>query len=240
MGLGNSTENAEWSLCGSEGSEKVPAKVTYFAGLKSRGEPTQIALAYEGITDIEVELIDMEEWGKRKSEALPYLPYITFTDGTVLLETVDVLKYIANKGGKFVVDEATEDLCKIANSQPIQGADPKANLPDGGVSWGFPPYDEWLPTAIAVLKDYVAKLGDGPFFSGEKPGFGEAFVWHNIDNMFTLAKDDIATELGEEDMAKLQAFYDAFAALDGIKDYLESRPTKFPKFGFPGSKLNPE
>ena len=119
----------------------------------------------------------------------------------------------------------------------IQLADPQYNLPDGGQSLGVPLYDEWLPLAIGVIKDYVVKLGDGPFFAGKTPGFGEAFVWHNLDNAFALAKADIAAALGEADMAKLRAFYDKFAALDGVKDYLAKRPTAW---GVPGSKASPQ
>ena len=50
------------------------------------------------------------------------------------------------------------------------------------------------------------------------------------------SKDDIAAEIGEEGMAKLQAFYDKFQELPGVKDYLARRPTGW---GVPGSKANP-
>ena len=45
---------------------------------------------------------------------------------------------------------------------------------------GVPEYDFWLPLAIDELKKYATELGDGPFFAGESPGYGEAFVWHNL------------------------------------------------------------
>ena len=77
----------------------------------------------------------------------------------------------------------------------------------------------------------------GPFFCGEKPGYGEAFIWHNLDNCFALCKDDIAAEVGEEGMKKLQDFYDTFAALDGVKEYLAKRPKVW---GVPGSKAQPK
>jgi len=153
---------------------------------------------------------------------------------------------------------------------------------------GVPEYDVWLPLAIDELKKYAAELGDGPFFAGESPGYGEAFVWHNLgsetalllpplipagapqrsyrspprdaarwtaggaditsqptypsqnipnlDQCFFLAKPEIAEALGEVDMAKLEGFYERFAALDGIKEYLAKRPTQW---GVPGSKANP-
>ena len=89
------------------------------------------------------------------------------------------------------------------------------------------------------MKELPAILAqtDGPFFAGEVPGYGEAFIWHNLDNCFALAKAEIAETVGEEGTAQLQAFYDAFAALDGVKEYLAGRPTVW---GVPGSKANPK
>ena len=58
----------------------------------------------------------------------------------------------------------------------------------------------------------------------------------NLDQCFFLAKPEIAEALGGADMAKLEGFYERFAALDGIKEYLAKRPTQW---GVPGSKANP-
>ena len=43
--------------------------------------------------------------------------------------------------------------------------------------------------------------------------------------------------MAEYTLAKLDAFYAKFAALDGVKDYLAKRPTTW---GIPGSKANPQ
>ena len=86
------------------------------------------------------------------------------------------------------------------------------------------------------IKDKVLPELTGPFFAGDEPGYGEAFIWHNLDNCFALCKDDIAAEVGADGMAKLQTFYDKFAALPGIAEYLARRPKVW---GVPGSKANP-
>jgi len=207
--------------------------MTYFGGLRSRGEPTQIIAAYGGV-NMEVELIDFDEWGKRKGKIAPYLPYITNPDGSVMIETCVICKHLATLGGKFVVDEKQDELIKIANDPPIQLADPIYNLPDQGASAGCPPEAEVKPGMVVVLKDYAAKLGDGPFFAGASPGYGEAFVWHNLDNCFGIP--GFKEMVDKADLAKLEAFYAAFAALDGVKDYLAKRPTTW---GMPGSYAQP-
>lgn len=159
-----------------------------------------------------------------------------------MLETSVIMKHIGTLGGKFVVDAAQDALLEIANGPPIQDADPTYNLPDGGgrTKAGQPEYDEWFSGTSEVLKVYVEKLGAGPFFAGEKPGYAEPLVWHSLDNCFSIDKPAFTDAIGAEAMGKLTAYYDAFAALDGIKEYLAKRPV-FPggKFGLPGSRANP-
>ena len=217
---------------------KDAGKMTYLNFPRSRGEPTQICAAYGGVK-LEVELIGLEEWGNRKGKIAPFLPYITQPDGTIMLETTVIMKHLAEVGGKFVIDEKTEELCKIANDAPMQTADPVFNLPDGGGGRGKAGdagYDEWFDATVEVAKLYVAKLGDQPFFAGETPGYGECFVWHNLDNLFDIDKKAFTEKIGEEGMAKLTAFYDRFAALDGVKEYLERRQRVW---GLPGSRAQP-
>ena len=211
--------------------------MTYLDFPKSRGEPTQICAAYGGVK-MDVELIPFDVWETRKGKIAPFLPYITQPDGSVLIETLVIMKHLAEVGGKFVVDEKTEKLCEIANSSPIQDADPTLNLPGGGGRGkaGEPEYDEWFKATAEVLKDYVVQLGDGPFFSGDKPGYGEAFVFHNLDNCFDIDKKAFTEAVGEDGMAKLSAFYDRFAALDGVKEYLAGRKKVW---GLPGSRAQP-
>ena len=218
---------------GAEAAAKDAGKMTYFAGLRSRGEPTQMIAAYGGVP-MDVELITFEQWGALKSEAIPFMPFITQPDGKILLETEVILKHLATLGGKFVVDKAQEELCKIANSHPLQTVDPLFNLPPEMMAgFGVPPFEKWLEDVVPVVKDLIAKLGDKPFFAGDKPGYAEAFIFHDLDNLFVIATPEITAAVGAAGMAKLKALYERFAALDGIKQYLAARPKVW---GMPGSK----
>lgn len=98
-------------------------KLTYFAGPRSRGEPTQMIAAYGGVK-VEVELISFDEWGKRKGAEIPFLPYITNPDGSILLETCAICKHLAALGNKFDMGEKAEALCELGNGAPIHLADP--------------------------------------------------------------------------------------------------------------------
>ena len=215
-------------------------KLTYFVPVRSRGEPVQMAIAY-GKVDMEMDLISMDEWAKRKAaKVAPFLPYITQTDGTIMLETDVIMKHIATLGGKFVIDANQDELMQISNGKPIQLCDPTYNLPDGGQGErekaGWPDYDAWFEATAKVLADYAVRLGDGPFFAGATPGYAECMIWANLDNCFDIDKKRFTDIIGEEAVGKLTAFYDRFAALDGVKEYLARR---LKLWGLPGSRAQP-
>lgn len=97
----------------------------------------------------------------------------------------------------------------------------------------LPSLDDWVKELAPVLKKLADDLGEGPFFAGKNPGYGEAFIWHNLDNqMIGPAKAKIEEAVGEEAVKKLMAFHAKFEVLPGIKEYLAGRPKKF---GVPGS-----
>jgi hypothetical protein len=224
---------------GSDQAEKQNAgTITYFAGIRSRGEPVFMVLSHGGIA-YEAKLIDGEEWGKLKStdEAKPpnFMPFRTDAEGTITQDTVPLMETFAKMGGKFVVDAKTKTLADRCNGGKTF-LDPYVNLPDPTAVGVETSWDEALATAIGEWKELAKELGAGPFFAGAKPGYGEAFVFHNLSNILVVAEKEFKEGVGEEDAKKLMAFHKAFAALDGVKEYLAKRPAQF---GAPGSKANP-
>ena len=189
--------------------------------------------AYGGVK-IANKLLSFEEWGKIKGEKIPFLPYIE-KEGKIMLETEKILKHLAELGGKLVVDEKQAALCHTANTHPMQSADPYLNMPEGAwAGFKLPSLDDWAKSVVPILKKCAADLGDGPFFAGETPGYGEIFIWCNIDNQMSgPGAAQIKAGVGEEDMKKLMAFHAAVAKLPGIKEYLAGRPKQC---GVPGSK----
>merc|ERR1711908_32686 len=84
--------------------------------------------------------------------------------------------------------------------------------------------EEALAALAEGWKTLATELGDKKFFSGEKPGYGEVFVFHNIDNGLSFDEAGLTTLVGEEPMKKLKAFHATFSELPGIKEYLAKRP----------------
>ena len=136
------------------------------------------------------------------------------------------------------IDDKQAELAKIGNAPPFQLHDPLWNLPPPMLEqFKIPSMEKWLEAAVPVFKDLVAKLGDGPYFGGEKPGWGECYTWHNLDVSLALAEKELTAAVGEAEMGKLKAFYAKFAEFPGVKEYLEKRPKTW---GMPGSKAQPE
>lgn len=209
---------------------------TYFVGVKSRGEPIQMIAKYGGV-DLKLDLITNEQWAALKSGPEHTIPFITNPDGLIMCETEVICKHLATMGGKLVVDAKQAELCTIANHPPMAWSDALFNLPDEVSSTlGCPSLDEWVKDVAPVLKDLAAKLGDGPFFAGESPGYAELYLFHRLDIQFAIAKEELSKEIGDEAMGKLEAFYAKVAELDGVKEHLAGRPTAW---GMPGSRANP-
>merc|ERR1712178_27425 len=166
---------------------KDAGTLVYFGGIRSRGESCRMVAAYGGVK-LEDELLDFDAWGARKSDAIPHMPYIIPKEAdkkcdeagnctNLMFETEDILKYLAKLDGKFTVDAKQEALAKKANNPPLFMVDPYLNMPEPmWESFGLPAKAEWLATVPAALKELADELGDGPFFGGATPGYGEAFL----------------------------------------------------------------
>lgn len=220
--------------------------IHYFAGLRSRGETVRMVAAHGNVA-YDLDLMSMEDWGKFKEEqgkmepkGMQHLPFVTKPDGTNMGETCDIMKYLAELGGKFVVDDATYKLAEKCNSPPLCMVDPFLNLPEPmRKAFGIEASVEDIQKGAAEgLKGLADELGDKDFFAGEKPGFGEVYAFHNIDNSLSWNEGcpGLSDLVGEEAMAKLKAFHARFSELDGIKEYLAARPATC---GVPGSVGNP-
>merc|ERR1711998_268513 len=170
---------------------EAPARtLVYFAGLRSRGEPCRIVAAYGGITMTD-ELLTFEQWGERKSDKCPHLPYISKPDGSTLHETVDILEHLAVMGGKFVVDANQKAMATKINAPPFMCVDPYLNMPEPmWTDLGVPPFAEFPAMIAPELKKLAEELGDKKFFAGDTPGYGEAFLWHNLNNIKTCCHDE--------------------------------------------------
>lgn len=183
--------------------------------------------AHGGIT-LGDEAIPMDQWPAMKSDKIPHLPFIKRPDEPNMFETEDILKHVATIGGKFEVNEATAALCHRANTPPLFIVDPYLNMPEAmWEGFGLPSKEEWIKMVGPELKKLADELGDKPFFNGDKPGYGEVFIWHNIDNMMLCCKEELP------ELSKLEAFHKRISELPGCKEYLAKRPKKF---GLPDSK----
>jgi glutathione S-transferase len=228
-------------------AQEAAAYTMVYFGVRSRGEPPRLVAAYSGVT-IENKALSPEEWGAFKADGakpeeertdnkagIQSLPYVIHPDGKMQAETLDVMQIFATAGGKMVDDADTRAIGDKANSI-ANFIDPYLNLEQAtrdafGIST---PQDEAFAQAAEAFKEFATTLGDKAFFAGDMPGYGEAFVFHNIDNAKSIEKDGSTkwAELVGDGWATLEKYHANFAGQPGVKEYLEARGDKC---GMPGS-----
>jgi len=228
-------------------AQEAAAYTMVYFGLRSRGEPPRLVAAYSGVT-IENKALSPEEWGAFKADGakpeeertdnkagIQSLPYVIHPDGKMQAETLDVMQIFATAGGRMVDDADTRAIGDNANSI-ANFIDPYLNL-DQATRDAFgitTPQNEAFAQAAEAFKEFATTLGDKAFFAGDMPGYGEAFVFHNIDNAKSIEKDGSTkwAELVGDGWATLEKYHANFAGQPGVKEYLEARGDKC---GMPGS-----
>jgi len=71
---------------------------------------------------------------------------------------------------------------------------------------------------VPRLDALAAALGDGPFFGGDQPSYGDFNAFHYVDNLDTLVPGILG------DRAGLVAWMVRVSRLPGVSTYLASRP----------------
>lgn len=191
--------------------------------IRGLAAPIRLLLTYanEDFKDSQYEQGDAPEYSREKwmsvkpkyAEFLdfPNLPY--YIDGDVkITQSNAIMKYVARKhnlDGESVKDKAVVDML----------LDQAMDLRNGIVRLCYNPnfetlkddYFKNLPTSLAL---YEKKLGDNPWFAGEKLTVAD-FPFYELLDQLTRMKTGVLDEY-----TKLRAFLTRFRELPKIKEYL--------------------
>eukprot|EP01013_Petalomonas_cantuscygni_P006137 TRINITY_DN169_c0_g1_i1.p1 TRINITY_DN169_c0_g1~~TRINITY_DN169_c0_g1_i1.p1 ORF type:complete len:245 (-),score=46.69 TRINITY_DN169_c0_g1_i1:588-1322(-) len=226
----------------------APLELIYFP-LRARTESIWYALRYAKIpcTDRAVALAD---WPQVKPTLPPgktgerQVPVLRCADGTLMPETADIGKYIAQlssttPGARSILPsdpaaaKAAQELYEETQQKPLV----MGNFLFSWLEKEEAPAKiaEWVPVVKAWLTETAIKHGiaDGkqPFFAGATPGLGDFGVAHVIDNLLSLHPSAL-TELPRG----LVEWARRVRQLPGVKEYLAERPRGGSgKVGRPGS-----
>lgn len=181
------------------------------------------------------------------------LPVLELPDGTRMPESVDIALHIArvatDAGTPLLPSDPKEaevaaKMYEASQSLPlawpmaclVRFPVEKAEAIMRGESmgeWMEGPrsFDRLMPTLRALVKE----LGDGPFFGGERPHYGDFGVWRVADNL-TLLDPEAHKGLGRA----WDAWVQRMSGLPGCSEYLANRPGPphnqlDPDAGYPGS-----
>ena len=187
------------------------------------------------------------------------LPVLKLPDGQMMPESASIAQYIERLAPALLNPACTSDaqeLFRMSQQLPLfwptallarfpqrvadcilRGdtvtlADAKFSDADSTLirSWldGQPNWQQCIET----LHSLEHRLGAGPFFGGAAPHYGDFAVWVQVDAYQTLLGKDAFGRFGEV----WCQWYGKVAALEGINQYLSSRPAAGnPGTGYAGS-----
>mmetsp|Transcript_4317 Transcript_4317/g.5001 ORF Transcript_4317/g.5001 Transcript_4317/m.5001 type:complete len:249 (+) Transcript_4317:218-964(+) len=225
----------------------------YYFNLRAKGEVLQMVLEYAAVT-YKLEEVDISKWSTMNKDWIPkghtgrtQLPVLKLQDGTIMPESLDIAKYIWGLNPSLSVNdvEKADYLFKIQDnsSTPFGDGynsfgiiDPILNFFDRKTSLTkLGPYFKGLPKALIYLNQ---ELGEGPYFGGSSPHYGDFAIFHLLDNIYQFDKGSTIDGLGEK-AATLRKFYGLISELPAIKTYLQNRAKAGSgKVGSPGSIIH--
>mmetsp|Transcript_4948 Transcript_4948/g.15513 ORF Transcript_4948/g.15513 Transcript_4948/m.15513 type:complete len:231 (+) Transcript_4948:49-741(+) len=201
--------------------------VLHYICVRARAEPIHLMLHYAKVPyeRHDFSLGDLKE--KKQKEQFPtsQLPVLEVRGKTQpLAQSGAIMRYLAKEHGLMSEDpfEAALQDAVFELSQEFAKVNPYVNMypkdknidefmtKGAGNGAGYP--------MIPKLKAASDLLGERNFFGGASPCFADFNMWHYLDNLDTLVPDIL------DDHANLVAWMVRVAQLDGIAQYLKTRP----------------
>ena len=230
----------------------MPIALHYFP-LRARAEPLKMILGHLGIP-YENRLVAFDAWPELKASGkVPagktgnvQLPALELEDGTFMAESMDIAKYLWTVVAGKEVSGDPDVLWQLNDVK-----DGPFNTPDFFLAGMVNPFLNWFPEEDAAPKiaPHLAQfpaffahctplLGEGPFFGGAEPNYGDFQIFHIADNMCTL--DGGATMTGlETTQPTIAAWYKSMLQLPAVVAHLAARPQPGTgDVGRPGSIIN--
>jgi len=200
-------------------------KLVYFQ-VRAKAEPAKMALAYGGIPWIDecvTSYYGEGGWPTHKLKT-PWgsLPLLA-VDGVEIAQTPAIVKFVAalvdkNEPGFMPSDPMTVARCDAAffAAEELGPVNPCVNVWRGDdFTQKVSTYMQTFPTKLGNLARY---LGNGPFFCGDKPTYGDFNVYHHLDNTRLLDPNALDAH------ANIVTFMAAVEQLPGVSDFLKARP----------------
>ena len=204
-------------------------KLTFvYARARAIGEPARLTAAHA-----KVEMSDMFPWeyfGKPWPEAKPsvtfkQLPILVVEDGakkSMICMSTSICRYLAALGGTApadLADAAVADSIAEKFHELFMPLNPICNFGRGG-----PGFEEQKAVALEMVNERLALLepilaaSGGPFCLGASACYADFQVYHHVSLALLLSDGVLSSFPGAK------ALMAAVEGLDGVKQYLASRP----------------
>lgn len=211
----------------------------HYLPLRARAEPLKMILRHCGVTFVDRH-VPFAEWGEWKASGkVPpgrtgnvQLPVLELEDGTLMPESIDIAKHVWTViAGKKVMGSDPDLLWALNDTR-----DAPFNSPDFILAGMVNPLLNWFPEEDAAPKiaplvagfpaffaHVTPCLGEGPFFGGSEPNYGDFQIFHIVDNLCTLDGGATMTAL-ESTQPALAMWHKAMLQLPAVAAHLAARP----------------
>ena len=193
-------------------------RIVYFA-VRAKDQAAKMALAYGKIPFDEVLPADYfgKPWAEAKAEAtFSQLPLLV-VDDTVIAQSVTILRFCARLAGLVpanpLAEARADQACNAAEElgivNPLVNMFTMEKFVDAKKT-----FFQAFPAKLANLARF---LGQGPFFAGKYPSYGDLNVYHHLDNARLLEPGCL------DEHPNIITLMRAVENLQGVKSFLAAR-----------------
>jgi glutathione S-transferase len=249
---GKSQEEIDaWIKANAESTPTYPNLTLVYLKMQALAEPALMMLEYAKIPYAYEYAFNY--WGKSWPECKSLVPFgqvpvliVDQDEKNMICQSGSICRYIASlrpdlfKPSDLLQCGRCDALFSTAN-ELFAATNPVANFMKGenftnAITKFMEPGQGW-PGWLARLAQFSKQL-QGPFFFGEKPMYCDFVAYHHFQTIRSLKADALDSE------PSVVAFMAAFESLDGVKEYLASRPTlkgvgENPMLTFPDGQAMP-
>lgn len=215
------------------------AGTLFYLPLRARAEIPRLIASY-GKVPYKNEVVPVQDWSQHEKGLVDrhyfgQMPTLVLPDGKSICQSGAISRYLAKLSSPSlyptdIIAAAEADMI-YELTQDMNLINPILNFYQKDSEIYHEKYREYFAALPNRLKACAKLLQDKSFFGGESPHFGDLALFHICQSTLHVQPDCL------EAFPTIRKWVDRCSELEGVKEYLASRPTS-PNVGVPGSFIN--
>ncbi|KNC80043.1 hypothetical protein SARC_07589 [Sphaeroforma arctica JP610] len=202
----------------------------YYLPIRAKAEAIKYILKY-GNVDFDDVTIPWSDWGAEKEKQeickLGQLPSIKTKDGNLYIQSNAIIRYVASLAN--ITPTTPEGILKADEVLDVADEMHGCNFLCNGHEEGSEAFNTAKETYFTKMPNWLSAseriLGDGSYFNGETPSYGDFAILHPL-----MLAQYLDSSLLKE-YAKLDAWYAKMCSIESVKQHKAECETK--TYGLP-------